>query len=155
MEILRDPTAEISSFTPRQSDATDENVCFLGLRFDTGSIDEAARSILAATHGRLVYVTPNVHHMVRMLEDPATLQPLYEGAWRVFCDSQVLSRLAGAVVLRFRSLLGVILPPILLHAPQSMASRLQSSVRQLWPALDCKISILASALSLILLRWNS
>ena len=95
MEILRDPTAEISSSTAPQSDATDENVCFLGLRFDTGSIDEAARSILAATHGRFKYVvTPNVHHMVRMLEDPATLQPLYEGAWRVFCDSRVLSRLA-------------------------------------------------------------
>ena len=39
-------------------------------------------------------VTPNVHHMVRMLEDPAVLRPLYEGAWRVFCDSRVLSRLA-------------------------------------------------------------
>ena len=39
-------------------------------------------------------VTPNVHHMVRLLEDPATMQPIYEGAWRVFCDSRILSRLA-------------------------------------------------------------
>ena len=39
-------------------------------------------------------VTPNVHHMVSLLEDPAIMQPLYERAWRVFCDSRVLSRLA-------------------------------------------------------------
>ena len=40
-------------------------------------------------------VTPNVHHMVKMHDDQATMQPLYERAWRVFCDSRVLSRLAG------------------------------------------------------------
>ena len=39
-------------------------------------------------------VTPNVHHMVKMHDDPAAMQPLYERAWRVFCDSRVLSRLA-------------------------------------------------------------
>jgi len=39
-------------------------------------------------------VTPNVHHMVRLLEDPTTMQPLYERASRVFCDSRVLSCLA-------------------------------------------------------------
>jgi hypothetical protein len=49
--------------------------------------------IMAETDGPFKYVaTPNVHHMV--LEDPATMQPLYERAWRVFCDSRVLSRLA-------------------------------------------------------------
>ena len=31
---------------------------------------------------------------LELLEDPATMQPLYERAWRVFCDSRVLSRLA-------------------------------------------------------------
>jgi exopolysaccharide biosynthesis WecB/TagA/CpsF family protein len=32
--------------------------------------------------------------MVRLLEDAATMQPVYERAWRVFCDSRVLSHLA-------------------------------------------------------------
>jgi exopolysaccharide biosynthesis WecB/TagA/CpsF family protein len=75
--------------------STRESVYFLGCRFDIGSIEEAACSILAETHGVFKYVvTPNVHHMVKMLDDPATMQPLYERAWRVFCDSRVLSRLA-------------------------------------------------------------
>jgi exopolysaccharide biosynthesis WecB/TagA/CpsF family protein len=70
-------------------------VHFLGSRFDTGSIEDAVSDILAGTGGRFKYVvTPNVHHMVRLLDDPTTLQPLYEQAWRVFCDSRVLSRLA-------------------------------------------------------------
>ena len=72
-----------------------EGVYFLGSRFDTGSLEEAVCNILAETRGRFRYVaTPNVHHMVRLLEHPATIQPLYERAWRVFCDSRVLSRLA-------------------------------------------------------------
>jgi N-acetylglucosaminyldiphosphoundecaprenol N-acetyl-beta-D-mannosaminyltransferase len=72
-----------------------ESVYFLGSRFDTGSIEEAVCDILAETQGRFKYVvTPNVHHMVRLLEDAATIQPLYERAWRIFCDSRVLSRLA-------------------------------------------------------------
>jgi exopolysaccharide biosynthesis WecB/TagA/CpsF family protein len=75
--------------------STGESTFFLGSRFDTESIEEAARNILAETHGRFKYiVTPNVHHIVRLLEDPATMQPLYAQAWRVFCDSRVLSRLA-------------------------------------------------------------
>src|SRR5271166_2071934 len=72
-----------------------ESVYFLGSRFDTGSIGEAACHILAEPRRGFKYVvTPNVHDMVRLLEDPATLQPLYDRAWRVFCDSRVLSRLA-------------------------------------------------------------
>jgi N-acetylglucosaminyldiphosphoundecaprenol N-acetyl-beta-D-mannosaminyltransferase len=72
-----------------------ESVYFLGSRFNTGSIEEAVCNILAETRGCFKYVvTPNVHHMVRLLEDPATMEPLYERAWRVFCDSRVLSRLA-------------------------------------------------------------
>jgi exopolysaccharide biosynthesis WecB/TagA/CpsF family protein len=68
---------------------------FLGCRFDIASIEEAVRAILAETGGPFKYVvTPNVHHMVRLLEDPATMRPLYVRAWRVFCDSRVLSRLA-------------------------------------------------------------
>ena len=72
-----------------------ESVDFLGCRFNSGSLEEAVGDILAATHEGFKYVvTPNVHHMVRLLEDAATMQPLYERAWRVFCDSRVLSRLA-------------------------------------------------------------
>jgi N-acetylglucosaminyldiphosphoundecaprenol N-acetyl-beta-D-mannosaminyltransferase len=95
MEILRDQT-EIGSSAPSRDDMTrEESVYFLGLRFDTGSIEEAACDILAANQESFKYIaTPNVHHMVRLLEDPIALQPLYEGAWRVFCDSRVLSRLA-------------------------------------------------------------
>ena len=70
-------------------------VYFLGSRFNPGSIEEAVCDILAETRGCFKYVvTPNVHHIVRLLEDPATMQPLYERAWRVFCDSRVLSSLA-------------------------------------------------------------
>jgi N-acetylglucosaminyldiphosphoundecaprenol N-acetyl-beta-D-mannosaminyltransferase len=72
-----------------------ESVYFLGSRFDTGSLEEAACNILAETRGPFKYVvTPNVHDMVRLLENPVIMQPLYERAWRVFCDSRVLSRLA-------------------------------------------------------------
>jgi len=72
-----------------------ESVYFLGSRFDTESLEEAVHNILAETRGGFKYVvTPNVHHMVRLLEDPATMQPLYERAWRVYCDSRVLSCLA-------------------------------------------------------------
>ena len=68
---------------------------FLGCRFDIASVEEAVVDVLAESGGPFKYVvTPNVHHMVRLLEDPATMQPLYERAWRVFCDSRVLSRLA-------------------------------------------------------------
>jgi len=71
------------------------SVYYLGCRFDIASIEEAVCDILAAIGGPYKYVvTPNVHHMVRLLEDPATMQPLYERAWRVFCDSRVLSRMA-------------------------------------------------------------
>jgi N-acetylglucosaminyldiphosphoundecaprenol N-acetyl-beta-D-mannosaminyltransferase len=95
MEILRDPTAEISGSALSRTGMTREKVCFLGLGFDGGSIEEAVGDILAETDERFRYIaTPNVHHMVRLLEDPVPLQPLYEGAWRVFCDSRVLSRLA-------------------------------------------------------------
>jgi exopolysaccharide biosynthesis WecB/TagA/CpsF family protein len=72
-----------------------ESISFLGSRFDTGRIEDVVENIMAEICGSFKYVvTPNVHHMVRFLEDPATMQPLYERAWRVFCDSRVLSRLA-------------------------------------------------------------
>jgi N-acetylglucosaminyldiphosphoundecaprenol N-acetyl-beta-D-mannosaminyltransferase len=84
-----------------------EIVYFLGTRFDTGSIEDAVSNILAETRGCFKYVvTPNVHHMVRLLDDPATMQPLYDRAWRVFCDSRVLSRLAWFSGLRLPVITG-------------------------------------------------
>jgi exopolysaccharide biosynthesis WecB/TagA/CpsF family protein len=72
-----------------------QGVDYLGCRFYVGTIEEAVCKILAETEGGFKYVvTPNVHHLVRLLEDPATMQPLYERAWCVFCDSRVLSCLA-------------------------------------------------------------
>lgn len=72
-----------------------EGVHFLGTRFDTASLDDAARNILAEMHGPFRYViTPNVHHMVRLAEDRAVMQPLFDSAWRIYCDSRVLARLA-------------------------------------------------------------
>jgi N-acetylglucosaminyldiphosphoundecaprenol N-acetyl-beta-D-mannosaminyltransferase len=72
-----------------------ESTYFLGTRFDIASIEEAVSNILAATQGKFRYVvTPNVQHIVRLLDDPTTMQPLYKRAWRVYCDSRVLSCLA-------------------------------------------------------------
>ncbi|MBV9287255.1 MAG: WecB/TagA/CpsF family glycosyltransferase [Hyphomicrobiales bacterium] len=87
--------------------STLESEYFLGSRFDNGTMEEAACNILAEMYGRFKYVvTPNVHHMVRLLEDPATMAPLYERAWRVFCDSRVLSRLARVSGLRIPVITG-------------------------------------------------
>ena len=84
-----------------------ESVYYLGCRFDTGSIEEVTRDILTETRACFKYVvTPNVHHMVRLLEDAATMQPLYQRAWRVVCDSRVLSRLARFSGLRLPVIVG-------------------------------------------------
>jgi exopolysaccharide biosynthesis WecB/TagA/CpsF family protein len=100
-EALNPRTAEVAHQWRATSSRRGESVDFLGCRFDAGPIEEAVHKILAETRGCFKYVvTPNVHHMVRLLEDPATMQPLYERAWRVFCDSRVLSRLAWFIGLR-------------------------------------------------------
>jgi exopolysaccharide biosynthesis WecB/TagA/CpsF family protein len=84
-----------------------ESIYFLGSRFDIGSIEGAVSDILTETRACFKYVvTPNVHHMVKLLEDAATMQPLYERAWRVFCDSRVLSRLAWLSGLRLPVITG-------------------------------------------------
>ena len=44
--------------------------------------------------------------MVRLLENPETMQPLFERTWRVFCDSRVLSRLAWISGLRLPVITG-------------------------------------------------
>ena len=107
MEILRDPPAERSSLALSRNYTGKEKVNFLGLGFDTGSIDEAVCDVFEHMHETFRYiVTPNVHHMARMLEDPVRLRPLYETAWRVFCDSRVLSRLARVGGLRLPVITG-------------------------------------------------
>lgn len=75
---------------------------FLGTRFHTpATVDEAARTILEEHPSEFRYVvTPNVLHMVRLHENPELMQPLIDRAWRVFCDSRVLSRLARMSGLR-------------------------------------------------------
>jgi N-acetylglucosaminyldiphosphoundecaprenol N-acetyl-beta-D-mannosaminyltransferase len=90
-------------------------VYFLGRRFDTGSVEEAVRNIFAETGGCFRYVvTPNVHHLVRLFEDPHTIHPVYERAWRVYCDSRVLSRLAWLCGLRLPVITGSDLTALLI-----------------------------------------
>lgn len=68
---------------------------FLGLRFHLLERGAAASDILASTGGPFKYVvTPNVQHMVALLENPEHIKPPYLTAWRVLCDSRVLRRLA-------------------------------------------------------------
>jgi N-acetylglucosaminyldiphosphoundecaprenol N-acetyl-beta-D-mannosaminyltransferase len=95
METLRDPIEAIGSSALQRSEIKEERVFFLDCHFDTGSLEKASCDILAEMHGPFKYVvTPNVYYLVRMFEDPATMRPQYEGAWRAFCDSRVLRRLA-------------------------------------------------------------
>ena len=69
---------------------------FLGVGFHAGTLEGAARLVLAQDFRQpfRYLVTPNVQHMVMILENPARYAPLYRAAWRVFCDSRVLARLA-------------------------------------------------------------
>lgn len=70
-------------------------VQFVGLDFDSGSLQGAAEEILANTGQPFRYVvTPNVHHVVKLQELGDDLKSKYTGAWRIFCDSRILSRLA-------------------------------------------------------------
>lgn len=107
MDVLRDPAVEINSSALSRNNPAEERVFFLECGFDTGSIEKASCDILAETRGQFKYiVTPNVYYIVMMFEDPATMRPQYEGAWRVFCDSRVLSRLARVSGLRLPVITG-------------------------------------------------
>lgn len=76
-------------------------VFFLGLHFDGGSIASSIEEILGAVGRPFRYVvTPNVHHLVKMHEGGHALKAKYAAAWRVYCDSRVLSRLARICGLR-------------------------------------------------------
>jgi exopolysaccharide biosynthesis WecB/TagA/CpsF family protein len=69
---------------------------FLGVRFDCDSEDEAVQRLMAESSSEpfRYVITPNVHHVVTLLENRSQMAPLYERAWRVYCDSRVLFALA-------------------------------------------------------------
>ncbi len=68
---------------------------FLGLQFDAGSIETAVDDILGAIEEPFRYVvTPNVQHIVEIHEQGDALKAKYAAAWRVYCDSRVLRKLA-------------------------------------------------------------
>ena len=68
----------------------------LGLDFDALTQAEALCLIAArpADAPFAYVVTPNADHLVRLARDPATYQPLYEGAWLRLVHSRVVMRLA-------------------------------------------------------------
>jgi N-acetylglucosaminyldiphosphoundecaprenol N-acetyl-beta-D-mannosaminyltransferase len=78
----------------------------LGLDFDALSQAEALRLIAARPAGApfAYVVTPNADHLVRLARNPATYQPLYDGAWLRLLDSRVVVRLAR--------LFGLPVPPV-------------------------------------------
>jgi exopolysaccharide biosynthesis WecB/TagA/CpsF family protein len=69
---------------------------FLGVDFQRETLEQAAQHLLSQDFRSAFryVVTPNVHDMVTLLENSAQLAPLYADAWRVYCDSRVLRRLA-------------------------------------------------------------
>lgn len=71
-------------------------VDFLGLGFDP--LDKPAVHAWLAGRGAddafAYVVTPNVDHMLRLLDDPAVPRHAYEAADLILCDSRILARLA-------------------------------------------------------------
>src|SRR6478735_1083410 len=72
------------------------SIQLLGLNFDALSPTEALHLIAArpADAPFAYMVTPNADHLVRLARNPASYQPLYEGAWLRLLDSRVVRRLA-------------------------------------------------------------
>jgi len=68
---------------------------FLGLNFACSSTETAIDDILAAIGQPFRYVvTPNVQHVVEIYEQGGALKDKYTSAWRIYCDSRVLKKLA-------------------------------------------------------------
>lgn len=87
--------------------ASGEKVQFVGLEFSGGTTDSAAAEILANVGQPFRYVvTPNVHHVVRLQELGGAFKSKYVTAWRVYCDSRILSRLARLCGLRLSVVTG-------------------------------------------------
>jgi exopolysaccharide biosynthesis WecB/TagA/CpsF family protein len=82
-------------------------VQFVGLGFSSGTIDAAAEEILGNAGQPFKYVvTPNVHHIVKLEELGEKFKAGYASAWRVYCDSRILRRLALLCGLRLQVVTG-------------------------------------------------
>jgi len=74
----------------------EEKIHFLGRCFDSRPMDSAVREILAETNAPFRYVvTPNVQHLVKLHDEATALQPVYDAAWRTYCDSRIVSFLCA------------------------------------------------------------
>ena len=67
-----------------------------GIGFDRLALDEVLRLMAErAEDAPFAYVvTPNVDHIVRLMDAGDTLAPIYRNAWLRLCDSRIL-RLVG------------------------------------------------------------
>lgn len=77
------------------------------MQFDAGSPESAIDEILHQVRQPFRYVvTPNVHHIVKMHDEGEWLKTAYGRAWKVFCDSRVLSALARTCGIRLAVVTG-------------------------------------------------
>lgn len=117
--------------------AASGRVRFLGIDFDQASTDSAADEILAA--GKLPFryvVTPNVHHVVKIHETGDAGFARYADAWKIYCDSRVLSQLARVCGLNLSVVTGSDLTAVLIRR----ASDLKLKITIVGPsAEDCAI----------------
>lgn len=82
-------------------------IAFAGLKFSNRGLESAAREILANTAQAFRYVvTPNVHHIVQLQNLEHQFQADYGSAWRIYCDSRILSRIARLCGLRLEVVTG-------------------------------------------------
>jgi exopolysaccharide biosynthesis WecB/TagA/CpsF family protein len=86
--------------------ASPSAIRLLGVDFAILNLREAVNAINARPAGApFAYaVTPTADHLVQLSRAPATIQPLYQGAWLRLLDSRVVARLAR--------LLGLSAPPV-------------------------------------------
>src|SRR3954466_2823923 len=101
----------------------------LGLDFDALTQAEVLHLIAArpADAPFTYVVTPNADHLVRLVRDPATYQPLYDGAWLCLLDSRVVRRLAR--------LLGLPAPPVVTGSELTAALVRDAAAAGEWVAI--------------------
>lgn len=80
---------------------------FAGLEFSNRGLESAAEEILATTTQPFQYVvTPNVHHIVQLQDLGHQFRTDYASAWRIYCDSRILSRIARLFGVRLEVVTG-------------------------------------------------
>ncbi len=123
----------VAGFQMTASNRTD----FLGIGFDRGTTESAIKDILVAVGQPFRYVvTPNVQHVVEIHEQGDTLRAKYAAAWRIYCDSRVLCRLARLCGAKLDVVTGSDLTAALL----ARASDLRLKIAIVGPnAADCAI----------------